>query len=76
MSEHGKFVGVTPFGQGVLPSEEDGLDVESSEEEYDPGVFTQSDPDPVQPDLVSDSAHPDIGSDVVQRCVIFWLINC
>ena len=50
MSEHGKFVGATPFGEDVLPSVEDGTEVESSEGEYDPGVFTQvePEPDPVQ----------------------------
>ena len=78
MSDHGEFVGVSPVGEVVLPAEEDGRGVESSEEEYDPGVFTQSDsvePDPVQQlalmpvrqILVSDPIQQQHGTDPVQN---------
>ena len=63
MSEHGKVVGVTPIGEGVLPSEDDRLDVESSEGEYDPGVFTQSDPVKVE----ADSVQPEVADVPVQQ---------
>ena len=89
MSDIGEANGGTPVGEVVPSAEEGGIDVGSSDEDYDPGVFTQPDPVqqfalvPVRQALAFEPIQPQHGADpvqndetvVVQRFVIFWLAN-